>query len=99
MSDSSSPHFLALDVGTTGLKALVVDLQGRPVARARRDVPLIHERSDWAAADAEGWWRTLCEMIPPCLAAAGTAARQIRGVGVTGLMHALVPTAADGTAV
>src|SRR5438067_1970781 len=98
MTAASAPHFLALDVGTSGLKALLVDAAGRPMAQARRDVPLIHERVDWAAADAEGWWQASCELVRQVLAAAELPPGAVRGVGVTGLMHALVPAAADGAA-
>src|SRR5262245_61116758 len=98
MIAASDPHFLAIDIGTTGIKVLLVDAAGRPVGRARRTVPLIHERPDWAAADAEGWWRGICALIRQVRADAGVPARQIAGVGVTGLMHALAPVAADGAA-
>src|SRR3989442_1577113 len=97
MPAPSTPLFLALDIGTTGLKVLLVDREGRPAARARRDIPLRHPRPDWAGADPEGWWQASCELIRQVLAAAAVPPEQVRGVGLTGLMHALVPVAADGT--
>lgn len=98
MTPTSVPHFLAIDIGSTGIKVLLVDENGRPVQRSRRDVPLIHERVEWAAADAAGWWRAVCELIREVLVTSDVPTAQVRGVGVTGLMHALVPTAADGSA-
>ncbi len=53
---------LAIDNGTQSVRALVFDLHGNLLARAR--VPLEAYQSPqpgWAEQDADYYWRSLCE--------------------------------------
>lgn len=93
---SHPPHFLALDVGTTSVKAAVFDTTGELRGRAREELTLHHPRPLWAEVDANDWWAAACRLIPMALAAAGIAPTQLAAIGVSGLMHALTPVDARG---
>ena len=45
---------LGIDEGTSAVKAVLYDLDLRPVAEARREKPLTHPRPGWAAGKLIG---------------------------------------------
>lgn len=52
----NSPTFLGIDVGTTAIKALLVDDRFRVIAQAGTEYPLDCPYRDWAQQDPEDWW-------------------------------------------
>ncbi len=49
----SSELLLGIDEGTTAVKAILFDTELRPVAQARRQVPVTHPRAGWVEQDPE----------------------------------------------
>lgn len=103
MTDYSSrphgaAHILALDVGTTTVRALLFDLDGRPIAEAACEPALHHPRPNWAEIDAEERWTCCLKVMRHCLTRSGLKPVQVAAIGLTGLMHALVPLDATGKA-
>src|SRR5688500_13574568 len=47
---------LGLDIGTTAVKAIALDEEGRVVARAGAVHDLRTAHPGWAEGDPEGWW-------------------------------------------
>jgi xylulokinase len=84
-----SPCLAAIDVGTTSVKCLVVDACGRPLFDERAVIRLHHPRPSWAEVEARDWWGAAAHLLRQATAA--VPAGRIAAVGVTGLMHALVP--------
>ncbi|MCS7314365.1 MAG: glycerol kinase GlpK [Bryobacterales bacterium] len=58
---------LAVDQGTTNTKAVLVDRQGRVIARASRSVPIRFPQPGWVEQDAEELWLSVVETIEECL--------------------------------
>lgn len=54
--------FLGVDVGTTAVKALVVDLQGTARAQASREYAYHQPRPGWVEQDATDWWDCLVDV-------------------------------------
>jgi xylulokinase len=89
---------LGIDIGTTGAKAAIyataADNSSPTLASAFVDYPLFHPRAGWAEQDPEDWWRATCAAIRGCLDQAyarhGIAARDVRGIGLSGQMHGVV---------
>ncbi len=52
----ASEALLGVDVGTTGIKAALVDEQGKVVVSASTSYPLLTPFSGWAEQDPETWW-------------------------------------------
>ena len=46
-------YVMGIDVGTTGTKAMVVDMEGRIMGKGYREYPLITEKNYEVEADAE----------------------------------------------
>lgn len=89
----SAELLLGLDVGTTGLKALLVDRTGGVVAEALSEYPMSSPRPLWAEQDPEDWWRATAKCIRQLLDGSG---RRVAAIGLTGQMHGLVLLDAQG---
>jgi xylulokinase len=79
-------HAVGFDVGTSGLKAVLVNEFGRVVRSVREAYPLQTPAAGWAEQDPEIWWRALLGASRALLddVAAPDA------VGLTGQMHSAV---------
>jgi xylulokinase len=85
---------LAIDVGTTATKCLLLDANRGVVAEYERPVALSSARPGWAEEDPQGWWANVLELVPEAIA--GAAGRPVAAVGVTGMVPALVCLDAGG---
>ncbi|MDF1702451.1 MAG: FGGY family carbohydrate kinase, partial [Planctomycetota bacterium] len=81
--------YLGLDLGTSSLKALLVNEAGHTLAAASEPLVLVAERPLQAEQDADAWWRACVAAIRHVLAAAPGA--RVRAVGLTGQKHAFLP--------
>ena len=79
---------LAIDVGTTATKCLLLDPGRGAVAEYERPVALSSARPGWAEEDPDAWWANARELVADAVAGAGS--RGIGAVGVTGMVPALV---------
>jgi xylulokinase len=84
------PYLLGLDVGTTGTKTLLIDENGKIVARAVREYPMAVPRPNWAEQDPHHWWQAAVTTIRQVLAESGVQASEIKGLGLSGQMHGSV---------
>ena len=83
MSARVAPLLVAIDVGTSGARAVAVDLEGRVVAEVRRPYPTHIPRPGWAEQDPRDWEARAIEAL------AGLARRvrrpaAVAGIGLTG---------------
>jgi len=81
---------LGVDVGTSGLKALLIDSRGRLLGSALATYPLKIPRPGWAEQDPEAWWWGCAQAIGKLLKQAKMTPSRIAGVGLTGQMHGSV---------
>ena len=81
---------LGIDIGTSGTRTLVIDEEGRTLGSATAEYPLSTPRPGWAEQEPEDWWRATVFTVRAALAKSGVAAREIRGVGLSGQMHGSV---------
>ena len=76
-------HVLALDQGTTGSTALVVDARGEVRGRGYAEVEQHYPQPGWVEHDAEQIWRSVEASARAALAEAGVAPGEIAAVGIT----------------
>ena len=74
---------LALDQGTSGSTALVVDDEGAVRARGYAELPQHYPQPGWVEHDPEQIWATMAEAGRRALAAAGVPGRDIAAIGIT----------------
>lgn len=79
---------LGLDLGTSGVKAILVNEQGEVERSATTPLDLSTPRPGWAEQDPDAWWAAAVESIGAVLVD-GAAAR-VAGVGISGQMHSSV---------
>jgi xylulokinase len=86
---------MGLDIGTTGAKAVVFSEQGRRLASAYREYPLLHPRPGWIELDPEEVWRKVREAVGE--AAVAAKADPVRALAISTLGEAAVPVGRDGS--
>jgi xylulokinase len=91
-------YLLGIDVGTTGSKALLVDVDGAPKASATSEYPMYTPHPLWAEQDPSDWWAATVQSIRRVLDESSVQPNQVVGVGLTGQMHGLVLLDAQGEA-
>ncbi len=87
---------IGLDIGTTSTIGILLRLPDRVLAVASRPATLISRHAGWAEEDPEEWWRNVCDIAPELLATTGVAPSELAGVGVTGMLPAIVLLDAEG---
>ncbi|EAR49653.1 Xylulokinase [Oceanicola granulosus HTCC2516] len=83
---------LGIDLGTSAVKVLVLDDEGRVLGRAGRGYATRAPRPGWAEQSPQAWWRATCEACREALAASGAA---IASVGLSGQLNGFVLLDAD----
>jgi xylulokinase len=93
---SAMKYLLGIDLGTTGLKAVVFDLGGSPLGRGFATNTYISGPPGWAEQDPRTWWKGCCEAVQAALAESRVNPANIAGVGLCGFHHCPVFLDADG---
>ena len=81
---------LGMDVGTSGVKALLVSEAGAVKASAFVEYGLNTPRPGWAEQAPESWWQASVQAIRELLQSGGGGGREVQGIGLTGQMHSSV---------
>ncbi|MBE6612099.1 MAG: xylulokinase [Ruminococcaceae bacterium] len=83
---------IGIDVGTSALKAILMDETGAIIRTESREYPLYQPKNGWAEQNPEDWW----DAAKSALAAISDGVSDIAGIGLTGQMHGLVMLDAAG---
>ena len=84
------PHFIGIDVGTTGSKVLVIDEEGRVKGSYTVEYPLYTPKPGWSEQHPEDWWRATVKAIKVAVKKSRVDTSSIEGISLTGQMHGLV---------
>ena len=87
---------LGLDIGTTSTIGILIAPPNRVLGLASRPVTLSSPHGGWAEEDPNQWWANVREITRELLAVSGVAASDVAGIGVTGMLPAVVLLDADG---
>ncbi len=96
MTGASGRHVVGLDVGTTGVKTVLLDETGRLAGRATVEYPLLRPRPGWAEQDPERWYSAAAESTRRALEDAGVSGERVAAVGLAGQMHGSVFLSEEG---
>lgn len=77
---------IGLDLGTSSVKVIAVDGEGRVLATASRSYPMLHPEPGAAEQDPDVWWTAVCGALAEVTATVPKGA----AVGLTGQMHGTV---------
>ena len=82
--------YLGLDCGTSGLKALLTDERGEPVANAARSYSPDRPRAGWSEQNPDDWANAMAGAIADLRNTAGKALCGVKAIGFSGQMHGAV---------
>ncbi|MEI8345715.1 MAG: FGGY family carbohydrate kinase, partial [Candidatus Omnitrophota bacterium] len=84
----SKPYILALDLGTTGNRAIVFDRRRRVIFSAYREFPQSYPKPGWVEHDPQEIWKTAAGVLDQALRAVGRS--KIEAVGITNQRETVV---------
>lgn len=76
-------YVLALDLGSTSARAVLVDPDGTIVSEARNPVEMLHPRPGWVELDPVALWNAQLDAIHRALATVGATAADVAAIGIT----------------
>jgi xylulokinase len=86
-------YILGVDIGTQGIKGVLLDEQLQIVARAYREHEYLQPRPTWFEHDGEAtWWAGFTDIVHQLRAIRSFAPTDILGVGCSGVTPCLLPT-------
>jgi xylulokinase len=76
--------YLGIDIGTSGVKAVVIAADGHVIGQGTAALSVSRPHPLWSEQDPEDWWRATQAAV---LAIDPAVRRSVRGVGLAGQMH------------
>ncbi len=86
-------YYIGIDLGTSAVKLLLTDEEGRIRSTVSREYPLLFPQPGWSEQHPEDWWTACVDGMQELLR--GIDAAQVAGIGVGGQMHGLVTLDAE----
>lgn len=83
-------YVIGLDIGTTSTIGILIGVPDRIVHIAARPVTLTALHPGWAEEDPREWWANACAIMRELLEAGGIKGSEVKAVGVTGMLPAVV---------
>jgi xylulokinase len=90
MKNSSSvtpPLLMGVDLGTSGVKTILLDAKGRLLAIAASEYGVDTPHPGWAEQDPEVWVRAALDTMRQALAQADVPPEAVAAIGLSGQMH------------
>lgn len=87
--------YLGIDLGTSGLKLLLLDDQHQVHASADAPIGLQRPHPNWSEQNPADWWKALESAVAQLRVAAPIAWNQVRAIGLSGQMHGAVTLGAQ----
>jgi xylulokinase len=81
---------IGVDVGTSGTKAIAIDKQGKLLASALVEYPLLTPKPGWAEQDPAEWKAAALQALKQLASSKKVKASDVKGIGLTGQMHGSV---------
>jgi xylulokinase len=98
MAGAHKDLVLGYDFGTSAVKAVLIDREGRLQASASARYPLLLPRSGWAEQRASDWWTAMTEVTPRLFAEARADRARVAAIAVAAQMCGVVPVDQEGSA-
>jgi xylulokinase len=83
-------YVIGFDIGTTSTVGILIGLPDRILHIASRPVILVSRHPGWAEEDPEQWWANVASIARELIEAGGIRRDEIRAIGITGMLPAVV---------
>ena len=87
--------YLGIDLGTSGLRALLIDEDSRPIGSSEKHYKVSNPHPGWSEQDPKHWINALHSAIDE-LQEQYSEFSELKGIGVAGHMHGATLLSADG---
>ena len=81
-SPAQPTHIMALDLGTTGNRAILFDTEGKITAQAYRELTQHYPQPGWLEHDPRQIWQDTLWAMQTVLTKSGVSAQQIAAIGI-----------------
>ncbi|MBU1175783.1 MAG: xylulokinase [Alphaproteobacteria bacterium] len=88
--------YLGIDVGTSGVKAVLIDETGALLAEATASLDVSRPAPGWSEQDPAQWWRATLEVVDGIAKSNPEALSRARSLGLSGQMHGATLLGKDG---
>lgn len=89
-------YIIGADAGTSSMRVVIYDIEGREVAEGRSTYNLIRPKPGWAEQEAEWWWVAFCKACREALHKAVVESCNIKAIGITHQRQSFVGIDRDG---
>jgi len=89
-------YVIAYDLGTSGVKAALIDLQGQLLSHATAGYPMITPRENWAEQDPNWYWDGVCAVTRTVLGACSAEPEDAQGIVFCTQWKGIIPVDASG---
>jgi xylulokinase len=80
--------YLGLDIGTSGVKAILIDRDGKALGEATaKAVEPVRPQPGWSEQNPADWWKACLEACDALSKSHPEAMADVRGIGLSGHMH------------
>ncbi|MCH5205028.1 MAG: xylulokinase [Oscillospiraceae bacterium] len=83
-------YYLGIDIGTSGTKTVLFDLNGAAVASSTEEYPLYQPQNGYAEQEPRDWANAVLNTISDVMKKSGIDKSAVKGIGLSGQMHGLV---------
>lgn len=82
--------YLGLDIGTSGVKAMLIDRAGKALGEASAPLEVMRPQPGWSEQNPADWWRAVLEAVDALSKSHPAELAKVRGLGLSGQMHGAV---------
>jgi D-xylulose kinase len=86
----------AIDVGTTGARTIIFDINGKLKANAYQEYSIITPKPNWVEQKAGQWWFAVCKTTKEAITKGKVEPKNIIAVAVTNQRETIVPVDRSG---
>jgi xylulokinase len=80
--------YLGIDVGTSGVKAILIDRRGQPLGEASaKAVEPVRPHPGWSEQNPADWWNATLQAVDGLSKSHPAELAAVRGIGLSGHMH------------
>src|SRR2546430_12166088 len=79
---------LGIDLGTSSVKVIVLDTQGRTLSVSKANYTVMAPQPGWSESDPNEWWSAMVSAVQTAMAQVPQA--EITAIGPSGQMHGVV---------
>ncbi len=83
-------YYLGVDIGTSGTKTVLFDVQGNVIASKTEEYPLYQPQNGYAEQEPADWANAVLHTIAAVMQKSGVEKSDVKGIGLSGQMHGLV---------